>query len=693
MMDEILEQARNLQQEARRLRKKKQPAEALEALREAIDQLEKENAVLDEQADEDPGWVEEQRRSVFKELAECHGVCGGILRRLGQLEESVAAYEQGRRYEQDPSYGVEDSYNLVNALVVPLLEDPHRLAGDLGDQLRLAAKTVHRQAIGSRRLDYWAHADLARCHLLLGRREEALQALDKFVETGGVKDGLDTTVQMLEELAEALSAAGLEESELLRAGVRHLRDASAGLRPVSQRSGCFVLMPFGKKSDAAGREIDFDAVYRNAIAPAITDAGLQPIRADMEKDGVIHTAMFERLMIADFAVADLSLDNANVFYELGVRHGSRARCTVLISARQDQPPFDVRMLRTLFYGLDDSGGLPRSDVRGLKRTLTKKLRKAQEDRGQLDAGDNPLPKAVFRAEGPTAVDWSETEVYRNRHDEQRRLERAIEEAVARDRDRGLRDLRKIDDGLFAGETDLQAFVALLRAYYGLSAWDDMIALAERMPQSVRETREVREQKALALNRRNEGADRYAALGVLEELVEEKGPTSETLGLIGRIYKDMFRAARESEKYRSRGLLRSAIDAYRRGLATDLSDVYPGVNLVSLLEIQRHHDPPRANAAQEELDAVVPVVRYAVELDAGDANKYWTHASRMELAVAVRDRDAAFEHLENALAQDPDPPSRESTADNLTDIHIARTKAESSDVWLEELIAALRNEVS
>lgn len=61
---------------------------------------------------------------------------------------------------------------------------------------------------------------------------------------------------------------------------------------------CFVLMPFGKKPDAAGVQIDFDAVYRDLIAPAIESAGLQPIRADEEMTGgIIHKPMFERLML------------------------------------------------------------------------------------------------------------------------------------------------------------------------------------------------------------------------------------------------------------------------------------------------------------------------------------------------------------------------------------------------------------
>ena len=36
--------------------------------------------------------------------------------------------------------------------------------------------------------------------------------------------------------------------------------------------------------------------------------------------GIIHKPMFERLILCDYAVADLTTANANVFYELGIRH-------------------------------------------------------------------------------------------------------------------------------------------------------------------------------------------------------------------------------------------------------------------------------------------------------------------------------------------------------------------------------------
>ena len=41
-----------------------------------------------------------------------------------------------------------------------------------------------------------------------------------------------------------------------------------------QKPLCFILMPFGQKPGVGGAVIDFDAVYRDLIKPAIDAAGL-----------------------------------------------------------------------------------------------------------------------------------------------------------------------------------------------------------------------------------------------------------------------------------------------------------------------------------------------------------------------------------------------------------------------------------
>src|ERR1700722_15452841 len=119
---------------------------------------------------------------------------------------------------------------------------------------------------------------------------------------------------------------------------------------------CFVLMPFGVKMDAAGRAINFDHVYEQIFKPAVTATGLLPIRADEEQaQGFIHKLMYERLLLSEYAIADLTILNANVYYELGVRHAARPSTTVMTMAGQAGLPFDVAGLRALPYALDAKG--------------------------------------------------------------------------------------------------------------------------------------------------------------------------------------------------------------------------------------------------------------------------------------------------------------------------------------------------
>ncbi|HBL11573.1 MAG TPA: hypothetical protein DD379_09230, partial [Cyanobacteria bacterium UBA11162] len=85
-------------------------------------------------------------------------------------------------------------------------------------------------------------------------------------------------------------------------------------------------MPFGRKKGPDGRWIDFNRIYQDLIKPALEEAGFESFRADEEAvSGDILTDMFQELLLADLVLADLSIDNANVFYELGIRHALRKR--------------------------------------------------------------------------------------------------------------------------------------------------------------------------------------------------------------------------------------------------------------------------------------------------------------------------------------------------------------------------------
>ena len=120
---------------------------------------------------------------------------------------------------------------------------------------------------------------------------------------------------------------------------------------------CFILMPFGRRPAGDGRVVDFDAVHARMIAPAVAAAGLEPLRADEEMTGgAIHEAMVERLVLCEFAVADLTTANADVFYGLGLRHAVRPAATQMLFAEGwGRLPFDATLLRAMPYALAPDG--------------------------------------------------------------------------------------------------------------------------------------------------------------------------------------------------------------------------------------------------------------------------------------------------------------------------------------------------
>lgn len=127
----------------------------------------------------------------------------------------------------------------------------------------------------------------------------------------------------------------------------------------------FVVRSFGIK-----RGIDFDRVERELIRPALSKVGADGgTTAEIIEAGNIREDMFEQLVSADLVVADVSIHNANVFYELGVRHAVKDRATVLIRASIDEVPFDLQTDRYLPYDPAAPGEATERLVRTLNATL------------------------------------------------------------------------------------------------------------------------------------------------------------------------------------------------------------------------------------------------------------------------------------------------------------------------------------
>jgi tetratricopeptide (TPR) repeat protein len=443
---------------------------------------------------------------------------------------------------------------------------------------------------------------------------------------------------------------------------------------------CFVLRPFGNKKDpSTGLDINFDRIYDTAVGPGIDDAGMDPIRADEERTGgIIHKPMFERLLLCDYAVADLTTANANVFYELGVRHAARPATTLALFARHQQLPFDVNFLRALPYGLGDGNRFGDEEQADFRLALAQRL----EDLKSLQARQVAIDSPIFQLlEDYSAPDIArlKTDVFRQRA--QYAAETKGDLARARD-GKDIGRLHEIQSRLGALE-DVEAgiLVDLYLSYRAVGDFDGMVALYDEMPATLKMTVLAREQLGFALNRLGR---REEALRVLEAVLKEHGPSSETCGLMGRVYKDRWAEAKErSEDFLAVGYLDRAIEHYLSGFEADMRDAYPGINAVALLDIK---GTPKA---LETRDEILPVVRFAVKRRLQSTQPdYWDHATLLELALLADDADNARACLAHALARVREPWEPRTTANNLRLIREARKCRGSGVKHWDAIIAAL-----
>ena len=142
-----------------------------------------------------------------------------------------------------------------------------------------------------------------------------------------------------------------------------------GPRPV-----CFMVMPFrrrkveGNVGEGAPGELDCDALWDRVFRPVIVDLGYVPIRADAETGAVIVKDMLERLAFAHLVLADVSLPNGNVYYEIGLRHVARQTGCVLLAASWSRQLFDIDQFRAVRYTLVD-GLVPEEEAAGIRDHL------------------------------------------------------------------------------------------------------------------------------------------------------------------------------------------------------------------------------------------------------------------------------------------------------------------------------------
>ncbi len=408
----------------------------------------------------------------------------------------------------------------------------------------------------------------------------------------------------------------------------------------------FVAMPFGEKDDPSRRyKVNFDDIYERGIRPAVERFDVECIRADEERSGgVIHLPMYERLLLAEIAIVDVTLSNPNVFYELGIRHAARPRSTIILAANEGPLPFDIAMIRAVPYKLQE-GKLGDADAKEMVEALARRLGDTLRD---VEAqSDSPLFEMIPNLKEQT-LPHEITDTFRDRARAFDAIRQQIDAARrTKDAAQAAAKLEEIAKSL--GEltqANAELFLDVFLAYRDIKEYDAMIAFAENAPPwLLSSVQMLSEQHAFALNRRFETkkdpADRKRAEEILTVIISEKGASPETSSLLGRIYKSQYQEALDAgERIRANGFLNQAIDQYRAGFVADPRDYYPGINLVTLLLAKGTPE------AFEEWKRTIPLVAFAVSrLGALKSRDYWLVATAFELAVAGKDVETATRALE------------------------------------------------
>ena len=230
-------------------------------------------------------------------------------------------------------------------------------------------------------------------------------------------------------------------------------------------------------------------------------------------------------------------------------------------------------------------------------------------------------------------------------------------------------LLKIQRNLGDLNTVLQSvLIELMTSFRDAEAFEELIALYNAFPDSLKDYVVAKQQFALALNRRNRRGDRKKALKILDDLLKNRGADSETLGVKGRIHKDIYKEAAKAEKITAIAALEDAITAYTKGFEADPRDYYPGVNAINLL-IQKGDAQ-----ALKEVERLLPLVSFAVARRGGaSSSDYWDLATVLELACMGEDWATANRILPKVILAATDSFKTATTLGNLRLLKQARER--------------------
>jgi hypothetical protein len=402
----------------------------------------------------------------------------------------------------------------------------------------------------------------------------------------------------------------------------------------------FIIRPFGTKND-----INFDEVEQKLIDPALNRLGITG-RTTMEirRQGNIRLDMFQRLLTADLVIADISIHNANVYYELGVRHALRGKHTFMIRARgadlkTDEVPFDIKTDRYLAYDGVNPAATVDDLVAGLRQTINS------------DAEDSPVFQML-----PDLDEQDRSKFLPIPRDYREEVERATQK-------KELGDLELLAAEARGFEWEIEGLRLVGRAQFNLKAFEGARTTWEA----------VRKQDALDVEANTRLGTIYQRLcdltssdqalkRVLSRTELDKEGRAEAGSLLGRNAKsywtDEWRKEQSLPERQRRALmspyLDESLEAYEAAFKEDLNHFYSGLNTLSMLTIQtklaelmpdvwagRFDDD---DTAQRELDSRkkhVQKLSASVDLSLKATTERLKREQRTDVWAEISDADLCF----------------------------------------------------
>lgn len=403
---------------------------------------------------------------------------------------------------------------------------------------------------------------------------------------------------------------------------------------------CFMIMPYGRKPTQAeaGRgpaEIDFNALWDRGYVPTIKALGYEPVRADQDTGGLIVSQMLERIYFADLVLADMTIPNGNVYYEVGIRHAAQKTGCVLLAADWSKQLFDVVQMRTIRYPLAE-GSITEATAAAFQTAIEDHIK-------SLCVGISPMHQSIPGY--PSNVDPRKATTTRDQMAELAAFQtevRAVRAAPPKERMQRAQDLIARKGNPPATYPMALALLMLLRDSASTAAnWTVVLDFVRKLPPRFADEPEIQENRAFAAAQTGNDVQ---AIAELETLIDLIGPTPERLGLLGGRYKRLANAAAASEAER-RQALDKAIAYYEQGMELDLNAYYCSSNLPRLY--RKRAKPGDDERAQTVLRLAIAACERAKRLQVADE---WVRPTLLGAAFDLGDPDKAEELADAVIAE-------------------------------------------